>query len=83
MSDKDVIKPWRELPETIDFEADHWTWGRGGKPLTEWQYFIAYTHDDLHQDMYVLPNYLSEMLRRQEEHGAENAKRTIRLALGT
>lgn len=82
MSEKDEIKLWRDLPDAIDFNDGKWTWGRGGRPLTEWQYFIAYTYDDLHQDVYILPGYLGEMLRRQEESGAEKAKTTIRHALG-
>lgn len=82
MGERDVIKPWRELPDTIDLEDGHWNWGRGGRPLTEWQYFIAYCHDDLHQDMYVLPGFLCEMLRKQEEYGGEKAQRTVRQALG-
>lgn len=80
-----IEKDWTDLDcSEVDFDCGNWSWGRGGSPLQDWDYSITYvaSDTDLTETRYKLPECLSLMLRRSEQHGAEDAKRTIRNAIG-
>jgi len=81
---KQIEKDFSEFPQDakVDFSDGHWSWGRGGRPLGDWDFSISYTDDDLTQTRWKLPPCISTMLVSSERHGKEEAQRKIRSALG-
>jgi hypothetical protein len=67
---------------TVDFDNGEWTWGNGGHPLTDQDFFISHTDDGLTETRYKLPECISRMLRTQYRHGQEDAQVAVRAALG-
>lgn len=78
-----IDRDWTELDfSKVNFEpGSGWSWGRGGRPLDDWEYSISFSDDDGQQDRYKLPGCISQMLRMQERFGANAAKRAIKSAL--
>lgn len=66
----------------VNFKSGNWSWGRGGHPFDNDEYFISFTDDKtLDETRYKLPACISQMLRSNYEHGAEDARAKIRAAL--
>jgi hypothetical protein len=78
-----VEKELKDLDaSTVNFEDGHWTWGCGGHPLNDREYFISYTADGCSEIRYKLPECINQMLRLQYRYGGEHAMEEIRRALG-
>lgn len=89
MSDR-IEKSWEDLDwNAVNFKssresdkpgAGHWCWGCGGFPLGDHEFSISYVDDDLVETCYKMPAPINEMLRLQEVHATEAAKREIESA---
>jgi hypothetical protein len=78
------LYPWYLLPcDEVDFSYGmNWSYGQGGAPLRDEQWFIAYVDEELCTHKYVLPDPICKMMEYQRKFGADDAKLDIKKALG-
>ncbi len=80
---KTELVDWQTLPDDIDFMTGNWCYSRGGINLSDDQWSISYVTADLtKQKLYVLPDFISEMINRAYKQGYGEAQKSIRKALG-
>lgn len=84
------ILDWRTLPDDIDFMTSNWSYGRDGKGLNDIndnQWSISHTVADatgnLTVTLYVLPDFISQMINRAYDKGCMEAQQSIRTALSS
>lgn len=74
---QDRFKNISNLPDNIQLGVDNWSFGKGGHGLKDWQWIISQTHDDLSQDIYVMPDIICEVLDRTREWGKDEIRNEI------
>lgn len=78
----DKFEDWKKLPDDVDFLKGSWSYGRGGRGLEDWQFNISFIDDDLSETIYVLPDCLSRIIRREYQAGQEDIRENFRQVLG-
>lgn len=78
------VKDLSELPDLRSMKREscglpkNWSFGRGGQHLDSDQWAISFTHDDLSQDLYPLPIWVTVLIRWSEKNARENLQRDLR-----
>ena len=88
MFPEDRIKDLSELPNLSEMELEDWglpkNWsfslGRYGFERDQW--VITFTHDDLSQDVYPLPLFVTALVNMNKEWATEAVQNEIKQALG-
>lgn len=81
----DIEKTYKELDwESVNFDNGSWSWGRGGYPLNDDEYFIYFVASDrnLTSTRYKMPDCISRMLKIAYRQGEQDAKMKIKNAIG-
>jgi hypothetical protein len=78
-----IEKPYTDLDwNSVYFGNGNWSWGNGGYPLDDNEFFIAHTDDKFVETRYKMPICINEMLKVQRRHGNDEKLRMIQSALG-
>lgn len=78
------IKDLSELPDLRTMKLEPWglpkNWGycRGGQHLRDDQWAIKYVHDDLSEDLYPLPDWVTHLIRDREQDARQSLQQQLR-----
>jgi hypothetical protein len=73
------LVPWREF----DDEGHNWAIGYGGHGLPSDVMHIYFVHEDLHSDVWILPEPLATAMRYAELRGQESVREEVRASVGS
>lgn len=82
------IKELSELPDLSRMDCEPWgmpkNWGycQGHKDLDRNQWAITHVHEDLSEDVYPLPLWVTPLIRAQVSNAQSDLQRDLRNLLG-
>ncbi|EFO32579.1 amino acid permease-associated region [Roseibium sp. TrichSKD4] len=82
------MKELSELPDFKDMKLEshgmpkNWGFSCGGKHMDYGQWAIQHVHDDLSVDVYLLPLWITPLVRWREKNARREMQDEIRNALG-
>lgn len=81
MSDR-IEKDWKDLDfDKVDMDSGNWSWGRGGHPLSDYQYSISHVSDKLVETRYKMPLCINQMLKSNYGYGKQDIVNNLRKIL--
>lgn len=79
------VQGWVNLPPDVPTDlssSEGWSFGRGGEGVKDHQWWLGFTHGDLSQDKYVLPDWFGTIIEWMQRAERDRVRARIKTAMG-